>query len=343
MAAIKLLILQHKIRFMQDINKYISGLLFIHDCVILPGFGGFVTNYHAAEHNESSHTFQPPKKDVLFNKNLTYNDGLLLNYLAKNQGVTYQEAKSRIQDEVQQAWLRLDKGEAVGFDGVGTFRLDENNNLLFDPADTENFLTDAYGLASFRFPPLHYHKNAREVVPIYNANQNMNQGIKRTLKIAAVVLPIVGLLTLIPYTKSIRQQQTAGYAFGDSSSEPIEATHSAMPVNDDMEQVLDIATDKRQALFYTEEPKPLIKKPETIEQVYYIIGASYKEEDNAKYHATQFKKSGFDAEVIFADDLYRVSLNSFDSKVNALHELRRIRNTQNNDKVWLYARQNNQN
>jgi cell division protein FtsN len=113
-----------------------------------------------------------------------------------------------------------------------------------------------------------------------------------------------------------------------------------MPINDEMEQVLDIATDKRQALFYTEEPKPLIKKPETIEQVYYIIGASYKEEANAKFHAAQFKKNGFDAEVIFADDLYRVSLNSFDSKVNALHELRRIRNTPNNEKVWLYARQN---
>lgn len=323
---------------MQDINKYISGLLFIHDCVILPGFGGFVSNYHAAEHNKTSHTFDPPTKDVLFNKNLTYNDGLLINYLAKNAGITYNEAKARIQDEVQQAWLKLDKQQEVTFEGVGTFRYDKNKNLHFEPANTENFLTDAYGMSSFRFPPLHYHKNAREVVPIYNANQNMNQGLKRTLKIAAVVVPIIGLLTLIPYTKSIRQQQMAGYGYSDSVEKPIEETHTAMPSDTNMEQVLDIVTDKRQALFYNEEPKQVIKKQQTDGLTFYIIGASYKDAINADKHAAQFKAEGFDASVIFADDLYRVALCSFDSKVNALHELRRIRNEESNEKVWLYAR-----
>lgn len=323
---------------MQDINKYISGLLFIHDCVILPGFGGFVTNYHPAEHQGQNHTFNPPKKDVLFNKNLTYNDGLLINYLAKNSGISYEEAKARIQDEVQQAWLKLDKEESVTFDGVGTFRYDKNRNLIFDPADTENFLTDAYGMASFRFPPLYYHKNAREVVPIYNANQNMNQGLKKTLRIAAVVVPIIGLLTLIPYTKNIRQQQTAGYGFSDSSDQPIEAVHSAMPSDTNMEEVLDITTDKRQALFYQEQPRQAIVKQDTEGKTFYIIGGSYKDELHAQNHVNQFKEKGFDASVLFADDLYRVSLCSFDNKVNALHELRRIRNEEKNDQVWLFAR-----
>jgi nucleoid DNA-binding protein len=332
-----MLILQHKQAFMQDINKYISGLLFIHDCVILPGFGGFVTNYHPAEHDENSHSFDPPKKDVLFNKNLTYNDGLLINYLAKNSGISYSEAKERIQDEVQRAWLQLDKNNEVSFDGVGTFKYDKHRILHFEPINTENFLTDAYGMSSFRFPPLHYHKNAREVVPIYNANQNMNQGLKRTLKIAAVVVPIIGLLTLIPYTRSMRQQQVAGYDFSDSVDKSIEETHTAMPADTNMEDVLDIVTDKRQALFYNEEPSTVIKKQATDGLTFYIIGASYKDAISANKHVALFKKEGFDATVLFSDDLYRVALCSFDSKVNALHELRRIRSEENNDKVWLYT------
>jgi len=323
---------------MQDINKYISGLLFIHDCVILPGFGGFVTNYRAAEHNDMSNTFFPPKKDVLFNKNLTYNDGLLINYLAKNLNISYPEAEERIWDEVQKAWLKLDKGEEVIFDGVGTFKYDKNGNLNFMPAETENFLTDAYGLASFRFPPLNYQKNARDIIPRYNSEHTMQEGVKKTLKIAAIVVPLIGLLAIIPYTRYQKNQQQAGIAFDSSSEQAIEATHSAMPIDTNMDEVLETSTDKRQALFYTEEAPPVIMKQDTEGLTFYIIGGSYKDEANANEQASIFRSKGFETSVLNDNDLYRVSLATFDNKVNALHELRRIRTEEKNDKVWLYSK-----
>ncbi len=323
---------------MQDINKYISGLLFIHDCVILPGFGGFVTNYQSARHNELSHTFYPPQKDLIFNKNLTYNDGLLINYLAKNLKISYTEAEERIQYEVQKAWMLLEKGEAVVFEGVGTFQYDKNQNLSFTPAETENFLTDVYGMSSFRFPPLNYQKNSRDIIPLYNS-QNMNEGFKKTLKIAAILIPLIGILTLVPLTRDYRNQQKAGYSFNDTNlEEPIEATHTAMPSDSSMEVVLDISTDKRQALFYSEDPKPVINRQNTEGLTFYIIGGSYKDEANASIQAESFKKKGFDAQVLHDNDLYRVSLATFDNKVNALHELRRIRNQQENDQVWLFSK-----
>lgn len=187
---------------MQDLNKYISGLLFIHDCVILPGFGGFVTNYHQAERNDESNTFFPPKKDVLFNRSLTYNDGLLINYMAKNFNITYEEAEERVKLEVQEAWLRLDKGEEVSFNGVGTFFYDKNEKLNFTPVDTENYLTDSYGLNSFRFPPLAYQNNTIDFVSNHNQSSEMNTGFKQTLKWVAIAIPIVGILSLIPYYNS---------------------------------------------------------------------------------------------------------------------------------------------
>jgi len=324
---------------MQDINKYISGLLFIHDCVILPGFGGFVTNYHSAEHNEMSNTFYPPKKDVLFNKHLTYNDGLLINYLAKNYNISYKEAAQLIKDEVQKAWIELDKGRKVHFDGVGIFGYDENRNMVFTPEDSENFLTDAYGLSSFRFPPLNYQKSARNVIPLYNQTQHMNEGAKKTLKwaAAAVAVAFVTVLALIPYQKNNSLEQTAGYNFDSTSDKPIETVHSAMPCDTNVVEVIDQKTDKRLALFYTEESADLEKKQDTEGFIFYIIGASYKDESNAKEHANLFKQKGFKASVIKVDDLYRVSLCNFDNKVNALHELRRIRNEEKNDNVWLYS------
>lgn len=324
---------------MQDINRYISGLLFIHDCVILPGFGGFVTNYRGASHNDLSHTFFPPKKDVLFNKNLTYNDGLLINYLAKNLNITYKEAKKKVKDEVQKAWLELDKNREVRFEGVGSFKYDENIKLVFTPEDTENFSTDSYGLSTFRFPPLSYQKNARDIIPLYNHTSNMNEGVKKTIKwaAAAVAITVLGITALIPYQKSKMGDQAAGYNFDTASEKPIEIVHSAMPADTNMAEVINKNSDKRLALFYSEESPSSVNKQDTKGYTFYIIGASYKEEANAQEHADIFKKKGFEASVLNVNGLYRVSLNSFDNKVNALHELRRIRNEEQNDKVWLFS------
>jgi hypothetical protein len=61
-----------------QLNKQIIDLLFEHDCVIIPGFGGFVAQYSSASFEEISQSFVPPSKSILFNKNLINNDGLLL-------------------------------------------------------------------------------------------------------------------------------------------------------------------------------------------------------------------------------------------------------------------------
>ena len=300
---------------MQDLNKYLSGLLFIHDCVILPGFGGLVTNYHNAEHNEGSNTFFPPKKDVLFNKNLTYNDGLLINYLAKNLNITYKEAETKIKDDVQKAWLQLDKGEKISFDGIGSFEYDKNRNIVFSPEDSENFLTDAYGLSSFRFPPLNYQKNARDIIPLYNQTQHMNESVKKTLRwsAAAIIIAAVGIAILIPHQQNRKIEQTAGLSFDTATEQPIEAVHSAMADDSGVVSVIDKNTDKRMALFYTEESKNSIKKQTTEGYTFYIIGGSYKQEENAQIDAEDFKQKGFDASVVHVNDLYRVSLCHFDN------------------------------
>ena len=59
----------------KTISKYISELLFLHDCVIIPEFGGFVGNNKSAVLNEITRTISPPSKEILFNLNLQTNDG----------------------------------------------------------------------------------------------------------------------------------------------------------------------------------------------------------------------------------------------------------------------------
>ncbi len=49
------------------IANYIKDLLYRYDCVIVPHFGGFVTNKTSAQIDEDSLTFYPPTKQVGFN------------------------------------------------------------------------------------------------------------------------------------------------------------------------------------------------------------------------------------------------------------------------------------
>ena len=67
----------------KSVSHYISELLFLHDCVIVPKFGGFVSNPKSAQLNKTTGALTPPSKQILFNPNLKTNDGLLIAHIAK--------------------------------------------------------------------------------------------------------------------------------------------------------------------------------------------------------------------------------------------------------------------
>ena len=56
---------------------HIERLLLVHDCVIIPGVGGFVLQTLSAKYQEKDHLFCPESKEIVFNPMLKHNDGLL--------------------------------------------------------------------------------------------------------------------------------------------------------------------------------------------------------------------------------------------------------------------------
>ena len=91
-----------------SLATYIKDLLFRYDCVIVPDFGGFVTNKISAQIDEQSNTFYPPTKKVSFNHHLTHNDGLLSNYVASSEHISFQQANQKIVATVS-AWNKENK------------------------------------------------------------------------------------------------------------------------------------------------------------------------------------------------------------------------------------------
>ena len=60
-----------------SIEDLIADLLMQHNCVIVPSFGGFVAGKTSATFDASKGIMVPPRKSLLFNKQLLNNDGLL--------------------------------------------------------------------------------------------------------------------------------------------------------------------------------------------------------------------------------------------------------------------------
>jgi cell division septation protein DedD len=128
------------------IERDIRDLLYDHDCVIVPEWGGLLTHYRSARLDEARQLVHPPGKDLSFNRNLVRNDGLLADHLSKREGITFDQALQRISVEVGGWHRRLQLQGRVELPLIGIFHRDHEHNLQFDPDPRGEYLKDAHGL-----------------------------------------------------------------------------------------------------------------------------------------------------------------------------------------------------
>lgn len=138
---------------MLAIEQLIGDLLLRHNCVIVPGFGGFVASQSAAQIDYVKGTILPPKKALLFNKQLINNDGLLIAELSKAQQTTFDLAQQTVTQSVNSWNECLRRGERVVLDRVGHLYLDSERNICFEQDRFFNLLLESYGLGKVQFVP----------------------------------------------------------------------------------------------------------------------------------------------------------------------------------------------
>ena len=87
---------------MLELVRHIEYLLTEHDCVLVPGLGGFVLQYVPARFSEDRKSIQPPGKQITFNSSLSYNDGLLAQSLMRTLDIDYGKAVAMIEHWVDE-------------------------------------------------------------------------------------------------------------------------------------------------------------------------------------------------------------------------------------------------
>ena len=134
---------------MRNLARHIDLLLHNNECVILPGFGGFIAQSVPAYYVEEEHLFYPPSRSISFNAAITMNDGLLAQSYMKSYQVDYARATYMIDVAIENLRDILDEEGEVTLPRIGTFKQDIHHSLQFTPEQASLASPQYFGLSTF--------------------------------------------------------------------------------------------------------------------------------------------------------------------------------------------------
>ena len=196
-------------------ETYISDLLYRHDCVIIPGLGGLITNYRSAQIHPISHTFRPPSKSIRFNVNLQEDDGLLANYVSSCESISFAVAQSKIEHFVFSIQNDLEHKKEAKLPKIGILSVDLNGILSFEPDLKVNYLIDAFGFEAIQSPAIHRKSKVIDVSKqIYRGARSVQtQKTSFNWKVAAVLIPLIGFSSYVSFQQETIGDKYANYAY----------------------------------------------------------------------------------------------------------------------------------
>ena len=332
-----------------DIAIYIKEFILKNECVILPGFGGFISKYCPANIDPGKKILTPPSKEIEFQKDLKKDNGLLINYIAKKKKIFITRARRLIEDYINKINDKLNRGEKVVLEGIGTFIKDfRDQEIKFFSFRDENYLIDSYGLMDLELSELEKSGSPGSISIRIPPVKIINRKKTGFWVASSVVILILLLILIIPLTDS-NYSADVDFSFlnpGKPDSISSEENEKIIfgkrrIINQDsinnIGQLIDNATRKEVALFYNEPEDN--KNEDFISQSnkYYLVAGSFKRLENAERLKSDLLNDGYNPQILKTENGYfRVTLSSFDNRNIAIRELERVRKGLNRS-VWILS------
>lgn len=132
-----------------DLERHITVLLLSNDCVIVPGFGGFMAHHVDAFYDDGSRSYYPPTRTVGFNPQLTLNDSLMVQSYIETYDMSYPEALTAIEQQVNELVQTINNEGCYEMGGIGTIWRNEEGQYSFEPCEAGVLTPSLYGLGCF--------------------------------------------------------------------------------------------------------------------------------------------------------------------------------------------------
>ncbi len=210
----------------------ISELLYIHDYVVVPGFGGFVSRHQLSHYSLNKEVLNPPSKKILFNVQLKQNDGILASWLKENINCDFTQANKHIEEFAAHCKVLLDTKHRLEFEHLGLFYLDFEKNICFEPKTDVNFLIESFGLSNITLKELEKEelqkiietKDRFEKIEITPATKKRNY---RRIAAIAVGVPVLAMAVLF----AVNFVKPNSFSYSNLIGLPSEMTYSPLNYN----------------------------------------------------------------------------------------------------------------
>lgn len=344
--------------------RHIESLLLKHDCVIVPDFGGFVTQQVSARFVEDEGLFLPPYRSVGFNESLKLNDGLLVQSYMNAYGIGYVEALQQIAAVVAEVKAELHATGSYELGGIGVFTLTLSGTYDFQPCEAGVVSPELYGLDAFLM------RKEEEVAEVICEEEQVEAErpvklIERsathyTIRIrrevanyvaAAVVMLVCFFAWSVPVSNSSEAgvKQAALFSaqfFAKSEGKPQPMLVPATTFADESQASL-VSRDSVVAEPVTAVPTTEVTEvaPQTAETVtvsetpapYTLVVCSCVPRKNAEALVAQLQSAGInDVEIFVKKNILRVTVGAYPTEMAAIQALREYRKEHKNFEVaWV--------
>lgn len=189
------------------IDQHIEHLLLKHDCVIAPGFGGFVVHNVPASFDANDGMMLPPTITVGFNPDLKLNDSLLIQSFVEAYDMSYPEAQREVENEINELKALIADHGSYEIHSVGTLSLNADGNYEFEPNKAGILVPRLYalpGIDTTEAETFLAHENAQRnvIAAASSIHQNSTDNVisisTNTLKKIAVACACLFILVSLP-------------------------------------------------------------------------------------------------------------------------------------------------
>ena len=346
---------------MIELAQHIEVLLLENDCVIVPGFGGFVAHYAPATHVKEENLFLPPTRTIGFNPQLKLNDGVLVQSYMSAYDTSFADANRIVEKEVSEFIGLLHEEGKAHLENIGEIHYNIYGNYEFIPYDYKITTPSLYGLDSFEMHELSTLQQREKVLVPANLEKekktyeiSINRAFLRNAAamIAAIVL-FFAFSTPVENTdvqKNNYAQLLPGELFEQIEKQSVAVTPVYVKGNA-MQQVKKISattstsstktsSTKKYTANKVKTSKPIaVREVKVTKHPFHIIVAGGISLKDAEAIATQLKSKGFaNAKALNMDGKVRVSINSFDNRNEATKQLLELRKNETYKNAWLLAK-----
>ena len=345
---------------MIELAQHIETLLLENDCVIVPGFGGFVAHYSPATRVKEENIFLPPTRTIGFNPQLKLNDGVLVQSYMSAYDTSFADASRIVEKEVNEFIGLLHEEGKAHLDNIGEIHYNIYGNYEFVPYDYKITTPSLYGLDSFEMHELSVLQQKEKVwIPAHPEKEKKTFEIsinRAYLRNAAAMIAAIVLFFAFstPVENTDVQKNNYAQLLPSELFEQIEKQSVVVtPVyvkSDAMQQAKKLsATASTSSSTKTSSTKKntadKTSKPIAVREVkvtkhpFHIIVAGGISLKDAEAIATQLKSKGFaNAKALNMDGKVRVSINSFDNRNEATKQLLELRKNETYKNAWLLAK-----